>query len=157
MSLLVKFMSEIVERVDTEQFRVRIFGDLAPLSGELKAITAKAVEKSEKYDRFNLNICLNYGGKCEIVNAVKEIVSEGLKASEIDENAISSRLYSKEVPDPDLIIRPGGEVRISNFLLWQSAYSELYFTDVLWPDFKESDLRRAIAEFGRRNRRFGGR
>ena len=107
-----------------------------------------------------LNIAINYGGRHEIVNAVREI-AEKVKSGEmdvcdIDENTISDYLYTKNLPDPDLIIRPSGECRLSNFLTYQSAYSELWFSDVLWPDFTEDDLVSALREFERRNRRFGG-
>ena len=106
------------------------------------------------------NIALNYGGRDEIVHSVKEIarkVAAGeISPDQIDENMISNNLFNPDIPDPDLIVRTSGELRTSNFLLWESAYSELYFTDVLWPDFKDEDLDKAIDEYNRRHRRFGG-
>lgn len=156
MGLLIKFMREAADRSSEEEYRVRVFGDFEPLSDELKEIIEEAVKKSENNEKFNLNICINYGGRNEVTEAVRRIVSDGINAEEIDEDAITSRLYSEGVPDPDLIIRSGGEVRVSNFLMWQSVYSELYFTDVLWPDFNEKELHKAIEEFGKRSRRFGG-
>ncbi len=103
-----------------------------------------------------LTICFNYGGRAEIVDAVRSIVADGVKADKVDERAIASRLYWPDMPEPDLVVRTSGEYRISNFLLWQLAYSELVFTDVLWPDFRRENLFEAIREFQRRERRFGG-
>ena len=106
--------------------------------------------------RMTLTICFNYGGRAEIVDAVRSLVTDGIEASKIDERAIHSRLYWSDLPDPDLVIRSSGEYRISNFLLWQLAYSELLFTDILWPDFRRENLFEAIREFQRRERRYGG-
>ncbi len=106
--------------------------------------------------RMTLTICFNYGGRAEVVDAVRSLVAEGVPASKIDERAIHSRLYWPDLPDPDLVIRTSGEFRVSNFLLWQLAYSELLFTDVLWPDFRREHLFDAIREFQRRERRYGG-
>ena len=104
-----------------------------------------------------LNVCLNYGGRAEIVDAVRKLVRDGLPAQKVDEEAISSRMYNPELPDPDLIIRTAGEHRVSNFLLWQSAYSEMLVTETLWPDFGEDELKAALAEYALRVRRFGAR
>ena len=106
--------------------------------------------------RLTLNIAFNYGGRAEIVDAVRELVEEKVPAKKIDEKKIRERLYHPELPDPDLVIRTSGEYRISNFLLWEMAYAELVFTDVLWPDFRREDLFAAVGEFQRRDRRFGG-
>ncbi len=103
-----------------------------------------------------LNIAFNYGGRAEIVDAVKRLVDDGLSARQVDEKAIRQRLYHPELPDPDLVVRTSGEFRTSNFLLWEMAYSELVFTDVLWPDFRREDLYAAIVEYQQRERRFGG-
>jgi len=103
-----------------------------------------------------LNIAFNYGGRAEIVDAVKRLVEDRVPASKVDEKAIRQRLYHPELPDPDLVVRTSGEYRTSNFLLWEMAYSELVFSDVLWPDFRREDLYDAIAEYQRRDRRFGG-
>jgi len=104
-----------------------------------------------------LNVCLNYGGRAEIVDAVKRLVADGVEPSQIDEAAIASRLYNPDLPDPDLIIRTAGESRVSNFLLWQSAYTEMLVSETLWPDFDVEDLQAALADYASRIRRFGGR
>ncbi|MGO9558462.1 MAG: polyprenyl diphosphate synthase [Acidimicrobiales bacterium] len=109
-----------------------------------------------KNRRMTLTICFNYGGQAEIVDAVRSIVADGIEARKIDEKTIHSRLYWPDLPDPDLVVRTSGEFRMSNFLLWQVAYSELYFTDVLWPDFRRDNLFDAIREYQRRERRYGG-
>jgi undecaprenyl diphosphate synthase len=111
---------------------------------------------TERNRTMTLTIAFNYGGRAEIVDAVRSLVAEGVPADKITEKAIASRLYDPEMPDPDLMIRTSGEYRISNFLLWELAYSELVFTDVLWPDFRRGDLFAAIAEYQARDRRFGG-
>jgi undecaprenyl diphosphate synthase len=104
-----------------------------------------------------LNVCLNYGGRAELVDAVRALIAEGTRPEDVDERSIASRLYHPDLPDPDLIVRTAGESRISNFLLWQSAYSEIHVTDTLWPDFDIQDLERAIRDYQSRTRRFGGR
>jgi undecaprenyl diphosphate synthase len=116
----------------------------------------EAVEKTKNNKVFTLNIAFNYGGRAEIVDAVRQLVEDKVPAKKIDEKTIRARLYHPELPDPDLVIRTSGEYRISNFVLWEMAYSELVFTDVLWPDFRREDLYRAIDEFQHRDRRFGG-
>jgi len=103
-----------------------------------------------------LGLAINYGGRPEIVDAVKSVLRDGIPSSRIDEQAIADRLYTAGVPSPDLIVRPGGEYRLSNFMLWQAAYAELYFTPVLWPDFDDEELVKALEEYSRRHRRFGG-
>ena len=120
---------------------------------------AKTEEISARYDGFQANICLNYGGRDEIVRAAARYAkdyAEGRAEGELTEERFGSYLYSAGIPDPDLLIRPGGEQRISNFLLWQCAYSEFYFTDVLWPDYGTDELDKAIAVFNSRDRRYGG-
>jgi undecaprenyl diphosphate synthase len=116
----------------------------------------EAAELTKNNKVFTLNIAFNYGGRAEIVDAVRQLVEEKVPAKKIDEKAIAARLYHPELPDPDLVIRTSGEYRISNFVLWEMAYSELVFTDVLWPDFRREDLYRAIDEYQHRDRRFGG-
>jgi len=116
----------------------------------------EAVELTKKNKVMTLNIAFNYGGRAEIVDAVKRLVEDRVAASKVDEKAIRERLYHPELPDPDLVVRTSGEFRTSNFLLWEMAYSELIFTDVLWPDFRREDLFFAIEEYQQRNRRFGG-
>ena len=116
----------------------------------------EAAELTARNTALTLNIAFNYGGRAEIVDAVKRLVEDGVSAARVDEKAIASRLYHPELPDPDLIVRTSGEYRTSNFLLWEMAYSELVFTDVLWPDFRREDLYAAIVEYQQRERRFGG-
>ncbi len=143
-----------------ENIKVKFIGDLSPLSDELKQLIVDAEEGSKQATGLNLNIALNYGGRDEIVYAAKKIakkVKNGeISPDEINEKMISDNIYTAFQPDPDIIIRPSGEFRISNFLIWQSAYSEFWYSDVLWPDFKPKDLDRAIIDFQQRNRRFGG-
>lgn len=120
----------------------------------------KTSEISERYEGMQVNVCFNYGGRDEIVRAARHFAADcaagGRKPEELTEVLFSEYLCSNGVPDPDLVIRPSGEVRISNFLLWQSAYAEFYFTDVLWPDFSKEELHRALAAYQGRSRRFGG-
>ena len=158
MKLLDRYLNEAIATMEKDKIKMKIFGNVEGLSPELRALVAKTDEISRKYEGFQANICLNYGGRDEIVNAAKRYaqeLAEG-KAGELTEEAFSNYMYSAGIPDPDLLIRPGGEQRISNFLLWQCAYSEFYFTDVLWPDFNEKELDKAIEEFRRRDRRYGG-
>ena len=115
-----------------------------------------AEELTAGNDDLTLNIAFNYGGKAEIVDAVKRLIEDGVSASKIDDKAIARRLYDPDMPDPDIVLRTSGEYRLSNFLLWESAYSELVFTDVLWPDFRREDLYEAVREYQARDRRFGG-
>ena len=160
MGLLKKYLFEAIEKMEQDRIKLEFFGDLSQLKPELQELAARTREISSKYEGFQANICLNYGGRDEIVRAARAFAArcaagEG-SAEELTEQSFGSMLYSADIPDPDLIIRPSGELRTSNFLLWQSAYSEYYFTDVLWPDFGPEDLEEAIASFNRRNRRFGG-
>ena len=160
MGLLKKYLFEAIEKMEKDRIRLEFFGDLSRLNPDLQELAAKTREISSKYDGFQANICLNYGGRDEIVRAArdyaKKCVETGCDPEELSENTFGAMLYSGDIPDPDLIIRPSGEQRISNFLLWQSAYAEYYFTDVLWPDFTPDELEKAIAAFNKRNRRFGG-
>jgi undecaprenyl diphosphate synthase len=135
--------------------RVRILGRLEELPERTRASIADALSATEQGTRMTLNVAFNYSGRSEIVDAVRRAVADGLAAEEIDEAAIRARLYTADVPDLDLLIRTGGEQRISNFLIWQAAYAELYFCDVLWPDFEPATFDAALAEFARRTRRFG--
>ena len=159
MRLLRRYLEEALADMEKNRVRFKFFGDLSRLSPELREMCRRAESRSEEYD-VQVNFCLNYGGRDEIVHAVKGFladVSAGkAKAEDLNEEVLSNYLYSAGVPDPELIIRPSGEQRTSNFLLWQSAYSEYVFMDVLWPDFSTEDLDRAIEEYHRRNRRFGG-
>lgn len=159
MRLLGKYLQEALADMDKNKVRFRFFGDLTPLSPELKKLCLEAADESKEYD-VQVNFCLNYGGRDEIVHACRAFaadVAEGKYSSDdLTEQLLSKYLYSADVPDPELIIRPSGEMRISNFLLWQGAYSEYVFMNVLWPDFGPEDLDKAIEEYFRRNRRFGG-
>ena len=157
MKLLKKYLNEAIETMERDHIKMKIFGDVEGLPAELQELVKKTDEISARYEGFQANICLNYGGRAEIVNAARRYAEElaAGKATELGEKGFSSYLYSAGIPDPDLLIRPGGEKRLSNFLLWQCAYSEFYFTDVLWPDFSSDELEKAIAEFQRRDRRFG--
>ena len=159
MRLLGRYLREALEDMEKNRVCFRFFGDLSKLSPELQKLCNDAVSRSAEYD-VQVNFCLNYGGRDEIVRAARNFaqdVADGKREpSELTEALLSDYLYSKDVPDPELIIRPSGELRTSNFLLWQSAYSEYVFMNVLWPDFSPADLDAAIEEYHRRNRRFGG-
>ncbi len=160
MGLLEKYLREAIETMAKDKVKMAFFGDLTPLSAELRALCAETEEISKGYDGCQVNVCFNYGGRAEILRAAKAFAADCVEgradANHLTEEAFGRYLYSAGVPDPDLIIRPSGEVRISNFLLWQSAYSEFYFTDVLWPDFSKEDLLRALADYQHRSRRYGG-
>ena len=159
MKLLDRYLREAIATMERDKIRMRVLGDVSALSPELQAEIARTNEISQRYQGFQANICLNYGGRDEIIHAARRYAEDyaaGRVNGELTEEGFGSYLYSAGIPDPDLMIRPGGEVRISNFLLWQCAYSEFYFTDVLWPDFTSAELDKAIAEFRRRDRRYGG-
>ena len=157
MKLLKNYLQEAIDTMERDHIKMKVLGDVSELSDELRDMVERTNEISRRYEGFQANICLNYGGRAEIVNAARRY-AEDLAAGRTDgltEEGFSSYLYSAGIPDPDLLIRPGGETRLSNFLLWQCAYSEFYFTDVLWPDFTPDELEKALAEFKRRDRRFG--
>ena len=160
MALLKKYLLEALEKMEKDRIRLNFFGDLSRIAPELQELANRTLETSTHYQGFQANVCLNYGGRDEIVRAAKRFaaacVAGERKPEELDEALFSAFLDSAGIPDPDLIIRPSGEIRVSNFLLWQSAYSEYYFTDVLWPDFDEHELNKALAAYQKRNRRFGG-
>ena len=153
MGLLKKYMQEAIDTMERDQMKLRFFGDLSALSPELQALAHKANEVADRVEGFQANLCINYGGRDEILHAARECAAAG---EEMTEENLERHLYSAGIPDPELIIRPGGELRLSNFLLWQCAYSEFYFCDTLWPDFGERDLDEAIVAFQQRDRRFGG-
>ena len=159
MRLLGKYLHEAIETMERDGIKMRVFGDVSGLPGELQELVARTNEISEHYDGFQANICLNYGGRAELIQAAERYARDfrdGVVSEPLTEERFGSYLYSAGIPDPDLLIRPGGELRISNFLLWQCAYSEFYFTDVLWPDFTTGELDRAIAAYMNRDRRYGG-
>lgn len=146
---------------DTENFKgenisLQFIGSRENLPEDIIALMAKAESDSADATGMHLNIALNYGGRDEIVSAVREIVREGTEPCNITEETLSQHLYTAGQPDPDYIIRPSGEYRLSNYLIWQSAYAEFWFSDVLWPDFRPKHLEQAIDDYNKRNRRFGG-
>ena len=159
MRLLGRYLQEALEDMEKNRVCFRFFGDLSKLSPQLQKLCADAERRSSDYD-VQVNFCLNYGGRDEIVQASRafaaDVAAGKYRPEDLSEELLSKYLYSADVPDPELIIRPSGEKRISNFLLWQSAYSEYVFMNVLWPDFAPEHLDEAIAEYHRRNRRFGG-
>ena len=158
---LMEIFAETIERelpdLAEQGVRVRFIGrrDRAPESLRRRMDTME--DRTELNTRLNLWVAFDYGGRAELVEAARRLVESGVEAREIDENVFAANLYAPELPDPDLLIRTSGEQRISNFLLWQLAYTELVFVDKLWPDFDERDLRSALAEYAQRRRRFGGR
>ena len=160
MKLLGKYLQEALTDMEKNHVRFKFFGDLSRLSPELHKLCMEAEEKSAAFGDVQVNFCLNYGGRDELVKAAqafaRDVAAGNCSPEELTEEKLSSYLYSAGVPDPELIIRPSGELRTSNFLLWQSAYSEFVFMNVLWPDFGPEELDQAIEEYHRRNRRFGG-
>jgi undecaprenyl diphosphate synthase len=147
-----------IERMEKDKVKMEFFGDVSVLSPKLLGLIERTREISKHYDGCQVNICLNYGGRDEIIRGIMQFAEEYKQGSvtELTEETFNRYLFSSGVPDPDLLIRPGGELRLSNFLMWQSAYSELYFTDTLWPDMNAEEIDKAIDEFYSRKRRFGG-
>jgi undecaprenyl diphosphate synthase len=153
--LLEQAIRSETEELRDQGVRVRLLGRLDELPGETRASIEGALDATSGGDRLLLNIAFNYAGRTELVDAVRSIVRDGLAPDDIDEATIAEALYTAGMPDPDLVIRTGGEYRLSNFLIWQSAYAELLTSDTLWPDFGPADLDGALAEFASRSRRFG--
>ena len=160
MKLLNKYLKNCIERSTKNNMRVRVIGDITPLADDIKEKIVKLEEVSKNNTGLNFQVALNYGGRDEIIRAIKKCASDcadGLiKPDDITEELFSERLDTSDIPDPDLLIRTSGEQRLSNFLLWQLAYTEFYFTDVLWPDFNKKELQKAIDYYASRDRRFGG-
>ena len=160
MSLLLEFLHNSDKELSGKNIRIRIIGESEGLSPKIIKEIDRVVRNTERNTGLNLVIALNYGSRNEIVRAaVKiagEILSGSMKPEDINEKVFSGYLYTAGMPDPDLIIRPSGESRLSNFLLWQSSYAEFWYSDTLWPDFNKQDLYQAIADYQKRNRRFGG-
>ena len=157
--LLEKYLHEAIDTMEEERVRLFVLGDLSRLSPSLRALADRALEVGKGVRGMQVNVCFNYGGRDEILRAARKYAEEyaaGRAPADLDEAGFSAYLDSAGIPDPDIIIRPGGEQRTSNFLLWQSAYAEYWFTDTLWPDFRPEDIDAAIAAFGKRERRFGG-
>ena len=153
MSLLEAYIDKLMSRLNYYKVRVKFIGDREPLSDKLKLKMEKA-EESTACQKTLLNIALNYGSRAEITAAVNKLISSGVK--KVTEKDVSEALYTAGVPGPDLIVRTAGEQRLSNFLMWQAAYSELYFTDTLWPDISDDDIEKAINDYYKRTRRYGG-
>lgn len=160
MKLLKDYLQEALRDAEKNQIRMTFLGDLTPLDEELSTLCQKVMAATAPYEACQVNICLNYGARDEILRAAKSLAADALagkaELEKLTEEDFAGYLYTATMPDPDLIIRPGGEQRLSNFLLWQAAYSELYYTDVSWPDFKKNDLLKAIGTYQLRSRRFGG-
>ena len=158
---LMDIFGETIERelpdLKRQGVRTRFIGRRDRASAGLQEQMARLEEETAGNDRLNLWVALDYGGRAEIVEAARRLAESGIEPSEIDENVLRANLYAPELPDPDLLIRTSGELRISNFLLWQLAYSELAFVDTLWPDFGHAELEQALAAYACRRRRFGGR
>lgn len=155
MKLFSQYLDDAMKMTE-ENAKFVFLGDPEPLSDELKKKIRIVTDASAENKGIVCCIAINYGGRDDIVHAVRSIMNDNISADEVDEALISERLYTKNLPEVDLIIRPSGEQRLSNFLIWQAAYAEYVFMDVLWPDFSKSDLEEAVAEYSRRNRRFGG-
>lgn len=159
MNLLRRYLKKETENLIKENIRFSIIGDISRVPGDVKDAITKAMQATSKCTGLNLVFALSYGSRQEITSAVKTIVAKvaagELKASEIDESAINGALSTYPTPDPDLILRTSGEMRLSNFLLWQAAYSEFFFTSTLWPDFTEDELEKALQDYSHRQRRFG--
>lgn len=152
-NLLRKYFSGYVQKLYKNGARVKVIGDISPLPEDVKKLLEDGEKNSPKEVEFTLTFAINYGGRAEIVHAVKALKDSG---EDITESGLNRYMYTYGLPDPDLIIRTGGEVRLSNFLLWQAAYAELYFTPVLFPDFSCDEFDKALADFAKRSRRFGG-
>lgn len=160
---IMALFSQYLEEADNfaeDKTRLIFLGDKAPFNPKMRERMIELEKASENFDEMTLALAINYGGRDDIVHSVKriaELVESGdIRSSDIDESLVGSLLYTGTMPDADLIIRPSGEKRLSNFLIWQSAYAEFYFTDVLWPDFTPAELDKALKDFAQRNRRFGG-
>jgi undecaprenyl diphosphate synthase len=161
MSLLRFFNNNNVEKINKDGIRLRAIGKIGMLPDKTRNVLLDAIEKTKNNKEGNLILALSYGGRAEIADAAKKIADDAIagkiKTAEIDEKLFSTYLYNPDIPDPDLLIRTSGEFRISNFLLWQISYSEIWITDTLWPDFSKNELKTAIDTFYSRKRRYGGR
>ncbi len=160
MQLLATFLKKEEKELHDNQTRLRVIGRVSDLPKNVQKELKRVMEATSHYTEAQLVLSLSYGGRTEIANAARQI-AEKVKAGELDpaditEDTVASHLYAPDIPDPELLIRTSGEMRVSNFLLWQISYSEIYVTDVLWPDFREAELNEAIDNYASRNRRFGG-
>ncbi|MCF8055763.1 MAG: isoprenyl transferase [Desulfocapsa sp.] len=159
MGLLKNYLQKELSRMLKNRIRLTCIGDIQKLPADVRQVLEQAMSETAQNDKFILNLALSYGGRAELIQAIRgiarEVASGALTASEIDEELIDNHLYTAELPDPDLLIRTGGEARLSNFLLWQASYAEIYFTDVMWPEFRKEAFTQAIIEYQGRERRFG--
>jgi len=155
-NILEEFINKYVLEIHSKDIRLRHVGRLDELPQNLQQVINRAMELTKNNSRMTLNVAFNYGGRAEILDAVRRLVADGVSPQDIDEELFSSYLYTAGLPYVDLLIRTGDELRLSNFLIWQTAYSEYYFTKVLWPDFGKKDIDRALLSYSRRRRRFGG-
>lgn len=156
MSLLIVALSKHLIKLKSDGVRIRVVGDVAQVSDRVRQALADAERQTAENSRLVLTVAFNYGGRWDIVQACRKAIEAGLRSDSLTEESLSKFMAMSYAPDPDLFIRTGGEVRLSNFLLWQSAYAELFFTDCLWPDFDSMELEKALQEYARRERRFGG-
>ena len=156
---LMRILEDVIDRelaeLNKEGVQLRHIGDLSRISAQLQKKVQNAIRLTQANNRLILNIAFNYGGRAEIVHAVRQIVQAGHRSEEINDELVSKYMYTGDLPDPALVVRTSGELRISNFLLWQAAYAEYYVADVYWPDFNKEELRKALVEFGQRDRRYG--
>lgn len=161
MFLLNWYLDDLLNSSDLDNVKINVLGDITKLDAGTQKLILKLENKTKDYTGLQLNVAFNYGGRDEITRAVKKIANavknNEISIDDIDENLISNSIYTAGMPDPDLLIRPGGEKRISNFLPWQLSYTEFIFTDKYWPDFNKNDLDEAIVEYERRNRKFGAK
>ena len=156
---LMRILEDVIERelreLHEEGVQLRHIGSLERILPSLRKKVLEAIELTKNNSRLVLNVAFNYGGRDEIVHAIKRMIQDGVKAEEVNVELVSQYLYTSGVPDPDLVIRTSGELRISNFLIWQAAYAEWYFTPTYWPDFDKEEFRRALVEYSQRERRYG--
>lgn len=155
MNLLREYLAKLEKDNQDRNARICVIGDITKLDADLQEKINSIQEKTKNNTGITINVALNYGGRDEILNAIKRLNSDEIKDLTVE--SFNKKLYTADSPDPDLIIRTAGEQRLSNFLLWQCAYSEFWYTDVLWPDFSRKTLENAISDFGKRNRKFGGK
>jgi undecaprenyl diphosphate synthase len=150
-----QFMRKYREDFKKNSIRLKVLGDISYFPSDLQEEITKTINYLQDGKKFQLNMALNYGGRADIVQAVKKVIKSGIKPDDLSEDLISKNLYTGSDPEPSMIVRPGGEMRFSNFLIWQASYSELYFTGKFWPEFDEKELDKAIEEYNKRERRFG--
>jgi undecaprenyl diphosphate synthase len=155
MTILRDVIDRELEELNEEGVQLRHIGELDGVAPDLQKKVRHAVELTKNNDRLILNVAFNYGGRAEILRAIQRIIEDGHTADEVTEELVSQYLYTSNIPDPDLIIRTSGEIRLSNFLIWQSAYAEYYFPEVYWPDFNREELLKALRRYAERDRRFG--